>query len=59
MNRKVFIRLQLATLFLANVSIGAAQQPMKIPRIGFLSGSGNVVPIFSGREHSGLSQRVT
>jgi putative ABC transport system substrate-binding protein len=40
MNRKVFIGLQLATLFLANVSIGAAQQPMKIPRIGFLSGSG-------------------
>jgi putative tryptophan/tyrosine transport system substrate-binding protein len=40
MNRKVFIGLQLATLFLANVSIGAGQQPMKIPHIGFLSGSG-------------------
>jgi ABC-type uncharacterized transport system substrate-binding protein len=37
---KRFLVWLLATLILANVSIGVAQQPMKIPRIGFLSGSG-------------------
>ena len=38
MNRKFFVAL-LATLLLANASIGAAQQPGKIPRIGFLTGT--------------------
>src|SRR6266536_2253560 len=38
MNRKFFVAL-LATLLLPNASIRAAQQPGKIPRIGYLTGS--------------------
>ena len=38
MNRKFVVAL-LATPILANASIGAAQQPGKIPRIGFLTGT--------------------
>ena len=36
MNRRKFIR-RLATFFLTTVSIAEAQQPKKIPRIGYLS----------------------
>ncbi len=35
MNRTIFIWL-LATIFLATTSVAEAQQPAKIPRIGFL-----------------------
>src|SRR6266508_1022099 len=47
MNKEVFIGL-LATLLLANASIGAAQQPGKIPRIGFLTNQ-TASSISSGR----------
>src|SRR5213594_895713 len=39
MNRRIVVWL-LATVFLANVSIAEAQQPKKVPRIGYLSGAG-------------------
>src|SRR5437867_2085302 len=38
MNRRIVVWL-LATVFLANVSIAEAQQPKKVPRIGYLSGA--------------------
>jgi len=39
MSKKTFVAL-LAAFFLATTPLSQAQQPMKIPRIGFLSGSG-------------------
>jgi len=47
MNRKSFVGL-LATFFLANASIGAAQQPRKIPIIGFLTGQTTLSSTSSG-----------
>ena len=37
MNRRKFIR-RLATFFLTSASLAGAQQPKKVPRIGYLSG---------------------
>jgi putative ABC transport system substrate-binding protein len=47
MNRKFFVGL-LATFLLANASIGAAKQPGKIPRIGFLTGQTTTSSTSSG-----------
>ena len=38
MNRRKFIR-RLATFFLTTASLAEAQQPKKVPRIGYLSGT--------------------
>ena len=37
MNRRKFIR-RLATFFLTTASLAQAQQPKKVPRIGYLAG---------------------
>src|SRR5215510_6968074 len=40
MKKKIFVSL-LATLLLASVNLARAQQPVKVPRIGYVSGSGD------------------
>src|SRR3989442_5357152 len=45
MSRKIFVWL-LATILLTTVSLAEAQQPKKVPRIGFLSAAPSIDPAF-------------
>ena len=47
MNNKIFVWL-LVTVLLTTVSDAEAQQPTKIPRVGYLSGTGSEAPTFVG-----------